>query len=174
MTDITLVRLQPEAISDTDKEAARRVFFGIVDGLGERGKKQWRRFWSGLMRLEPGEMVEIKTHQARIGWYHRKHMKLEQTLFEHQERFEDFESFRTWLKVGAGFVDWFPGPKGGVIPVPKSISYAKLEQGEMEQFHNGAVEFLRTEHAGKTLWRHLSLTARIEMLETILASFGEW
>ncbi|MDM0024097.1 DUF1367 family protein [Variovorax saccharolyticus] len=174
MTDITLVRLQPEAISDADKEAARRVFFGIVDGLGERGKKQWRRLWSNLMRLEPGEMLEIKTHQARIGWYHRKHMALEQALFESQEKFEDFESFRTWLKVGAGFVDWFPGPKGGVIPVPKSIGYAKLEQGDMEQFHSDAVSFLRTEHAGKTLWRHLSEPARIEMLETILASFGEW
>ena len=97
-------------------------------------------------------MVDIKTHQARVGWYHRKHMALEQSVFEAQERFEDFESFRTWLKVGAAFVDWFPGPKGGVIPVPKSISYAKLEQGAMEQFHNDAVAFLRTEHAGKTLW----------------------
>lgn len=174
MSDITLVRQIPTEISEADKEAARRVFFGVVDGLGDRGRKQWRRLWSSLMRLEPGEMVDIRTHQARLGWYHRKHMALEQTLFESQERFEDFESFRTWLKVGAGFVDWYPGPKGGVIPVPKSISYAKLEQGDMEQFHHDAVAFLRTEHAGKTLWKHLAETGRIEMLETILASFGEW
>lgn len=174
MSEITLVRQPDTSLTEADKEAARRVIFGIVDGLGERGKRQWRRLWSNLFRLEPGEMVDIKTHQQRIGWYHRKHMALEQTLFESQERFEDFESFRTWLKVGAGFVDWYPGPKGGVIPVPKSISYSKLEQGEMEQFHNDAVAFLRTEHAGKTLWKHLTETGRIEMLETILASFGEW
>ena len=82
-------------------------------------------------------------------------------------------SFRTWLKVGAGFVDWYPGPKGGVIPVPRSISYAILEQADMEQFHGDAVDFLRTEHAGKTLWKHLSTTQRIEMVESVLRSFGE-
>lgn len=173
MAEITLVRQDPVQITESDKEAARRVIFGIVDGLGERGKKQWRRLWSNIMRLEPGEMVEVTTLQPRLGWYHRKHFALEQAVFEMQERFEEFESFRTWLKVGAGHVDWFPGPKGGVIPVPRSVSYAKLEQAEMEVFHAAAVEFLRTEHAGKTLWKHLSATNRIQMIETILAGFGE-
>ncbi|MNS80494.1 hypothetical protein D3C72_1141750 [compost metagenome] len=173
MAEITIVRQESVAISEQDAAAARRVVFGIVDGLGERGKRQWRRLWNSLMRLEPGEMVEIKTIQPRMGWYHRKHMAMEQAVFEAQERFQDFESFRTWLKVGAGFVDWYPGPKGGVIPVPRSISYANLEQADMEQFHGDAVDFLRTEHAGKTLWKHLSTTQRIEMVESVLRSFGE-
>ena len=173
MSDITLVRQSQPALSEAEKDAARRVLFGYVDGLGELGRRQWRRFFSMLLRLEPGEMVQIKTHKQRLGWFHRRHMALEQAVFEAQERFEDFESFRTWLKVGAAFVDWFPGPKGGVIPVPKSISYAKLEQGAMEQFHNDAVDFLRTEHAGKTLWRHLSPVNRITMIETILQGFNE-
>ena len=173
MGEITLVRQDPIHITEDDKAAARRVIFGIVDGLGERGRKQWRRLWNNIMRMEPGEMVELTTLQPRLGWYHRKHFALEQALFEAQERFEEFESFRTWLKVGAGHVDWFPGPKGGVIPVPRSISYAKLEQAEMEQFHGAAVDFLRTKHAGKTLWRHLSPVDRITMLETVLQGFNE-
>lgn len=173
MAEITLVRQEPVQITDEEKATARKVIFGIVDGLGERGRKQWRRLWNSIMRLEPGEMVELTTLQPRLGWYHRKHFAMEQALFEAQERFEEFESFRTWLKVGAGHVEWFPGPKGGVIPVPKSISYSKLEQGAMEQFHNDAVQFLRTEHAGKTLWKHLSQVDRITMIETVLAGFNE-
>lgn len=173
MSEITLVRQHPTLIPEADKDAARRVLFGMVDGLGEKGRKSWRRFINGLMRLEPGEMVEIRTHKDRIGWYHRKHMALEQTVFEHQEKFEEFESFRTWLKVGSGYVDWHPGPKGGVIPVPRSLSYAKLEQGEMESVHEEMVKFLRTEHAGRTLWKHLTPAARIEMVEGILAGFEE-
>ena len=43
----------------------------------------------------------------------------------------------------------------------------------MGQFHNDAVDFLRTEHAGRTLWRHLGPAQRIEMIETILRGFGE-
>ncbi|TDS74398.1 DUF1367 family protein [Comamonas sp. JUb58] len=173
MPEITIVRQEAVQISEQDAAVARRVIFGIVDGLGERGRSQWRRLWNRLMRLEPGEMVEIKTVQPRLGWYHRKHMAMEQAVFETQDRFEDFESFRTWLKVGASFVDWYPGPKGGVIPVPRSISYANLEQGDMEQFHADAVNFLRSEHAGATLWKHLGTAQRIEMIEAVLRSFGE-
>lgn len=173
MSDITLVRQQAAEIPEAEKAVARNVLFGIVDGLGEQGKRQWRRFFNRLMRLEPGEIVEIRTHQERIGWYHRKHMALEQRVFEAQEKFDSFEQFRVWLKVGAGFVDWLPGPKGGVIPVPRSISYARLEQGEMEQVHEQIVAFLRTEHAGRTLWKHLPEPRRIEQIEQLLAEFGE-
>ena len=173
MAEITLVRQAEQALSEDDKAAARRVIFGIVDGLGERGRRQWRRLWSNILRLEPGEMIEIRTHQQRLGWFHRKHMALESALFESQERFDVFDGFRDWLKVGAGFCDWYPGPKGGVFPVPRSIAYSKLEQADMEQFHADAVAFLRTEHASKTLWPHLSPTQRIDMIEFLLARFGE-
>jgi len=45
MPDITLVRQDAEAIPEQDAAVARRVIFGIVDGLGERGRRQWRRLW---------------------------------------------------------------------------------------------------------------------------------
>lgn len=174
MSDITLVRQDPLAIPDSDKDAARRVLFGMVDGLGDVNRKRWRRFVGMLFGMEPGEMATIKTHKARSGPFHRRHMKMEQVVFESQERFEDFDrGFRDWLKVGAGHCHWYPGPKGGVFPVPDSTSYANMEEGEMREFHDKSVAFLRTEHAGKTLWRHLSPTARIEMVEGILRRFNE-
>lgn len=173
MADIILVRQQQAEVSEEDKAVARRVIFGIVDGLGDRGRKQWRRLWNNLLRLQPGEMVELRTNQQRLGWFHRKHMALETRVFESQDRFENFEGFRDWLKVGAGFCDWYPGPRGGVFPVPRSIAYPKLEQAEMEQFHADAVEFLRSDHAGKTLWKHLDQPARIAMIEAILGDFHE-
>lgn len=173
MSEIILVRQEAVEIPEADKDAAHRVIFGIVDGLGERNRKAWRRLWNRLMKLQPGEMVDLKTHQERLGWFHRKHMALENRVFDSQDRFENFKGFRDWLKVGAGHCDWYPGPKGGVFPVPKSISYSKLEQGAMEVFHADAVAFLRTEHAAKTLWKHLNTLQRIEMIEGILAEFRE-
>lgn len=173
MSEITLVRQHREAIPKDDADAARRVLFGMVDGLGDRGKRQWRRFVGGLMRLEPGEMVEIKTHKARSGPFHRRHMVIEMRVFEAQEKFEQFEQFRNWLKVGAGFCDWVPGPKGAVMPIPRSIAFDKLEEGEMQQVHADMLAFLRTPHALKTLWRHLSEPARSEMIEVVLRDFNE-
>lgn len=174
MAEIVLVRQEDMAVTEADKDAARRVLFGMVDGLGEINRRKWRRFMATLFRMEPGEMATIKTHKARSGPFHRRHMALEQRVFDAQERFTDFErGFRDWLKVGAGHCDWHPGPKGGVFPVPKSISYTEMEEGEMREFHDAAVAFLRSEHAGRTLWRHLGPAQRIEMIETILRGFGE-
>ncbi len=174
MTEIVIVKQSNLAFTEHEKEVARRVLFGAIDGLGAQHKKSWRRLVNWLLnKAEPGEFVELQTRRERIGWYHRKHMALEQRLFEAQERFENFEQFRMWLKVGAGHVDWLPGPKGGVIPVPKSISYARLEEDDMAVFHDNVVAFFRTEHATKALWRHLAAPARTEMIETILAEFNE-
>lgn len=173
MSEIVLVRQQSVEISEADREVARRVLFGIVDGLGERGKKQWRRFFNGLMRMEPGEMVEITTRKERSGPFHRRHMAMEQAIFDAQERFSVFKQFRDWLKVGAGHCDWVPGPKGGVIPTPKSISYEDLEDDEMREFHDAMVTFLRTEHAAKTLWPKQPAAHRDEAIEAVLAGFNE-
>jgi hypothetical protein len=174
MTEIVLVRQDAVPIADADRDAARRVLFGAIDGLSPQHQKSWRRLWSWFLhKAQPGEMVEIKTHRERLGWYHRKHMAMEQAVFESQERFDNFDQFRNWLKVGAGHVEWFPGPKGGVIPVPRSISYAKLEQDEMEKVHAAIVAFLRTPHAIKTLWPSLPDSQRDLAVEAVLTSFDE-
>jgi hypothetical protein len=174
VTEIVLVKQQVAAIPEADREAARRVIFGVIDGLSPAHKKSWRRIWRWFLeRAEPGEMLEIITHRERLGWYHRKHMAMEQAVFEAQEKFDSFEQFRLWLKVGAGFVDWIAGPKGGVVPIPKSISYAKLEQDDMERVHADIVAFLRTEHAQKALWPNLPVLHRDAAMRGILEGFHE-
>jgi hypothetical protein len=174
VTDIVLVRQDTIPISEADKEVARRVLFGAIDGLGERDQKSWRRLMNWFFnKAVPGEMVEIQTHRDRIGVVHRKHMALEQAVFQSQERFERFKDFRQWLKVGAGFVDWYPGPKGGVVPVPKSISYSECEQEEFDRFHDDVVAFLREDHAQKVLWPQLPMRLRTEMIEAIFTDFKE-
>ena len=100
-------------------------------------------------------------------------MVLETRVFQAQERIKSFEQFRLWLKLGSGFVDWMAGPRGGVVPVPRSISYKKCDEDAMRQFHDDAIEFLRTEHATRYLWPHLDAAAGESMIEAILGEFGE-
>jgi hypothetical protein len=172
MVEITLVRQAPTAIQEADREAARRVLFGAIDGLGEMGKKRWRRFVNGLFNLEPGEMAEIVTHKARSGAYHRRHFAIEQAVFDAQERFTDFSQYLYWVKVGAGWVTWAAGPKGGVVPIPRSISYTSTEQGEFVEFHEKVMAFLRGDHAAAYLWPHLKDKAD-EMMNAVLSEFSE-
>jgi hypothetical protein len=171
MAEITLVRKPDIELTDQEKDIARKAMFGFVDGLGERGQKQWRRFWNRLMRLEPGEISTISSHLARSGPFHRRHMLIEQRVFEAQERFEDFDQFRYWLKVGSGWVVWAAGPKGGVVPIPRSISYAKADEVEFQDFHQKSMGFLRGPHAARYLWPHLDDPH--QMMDSILSGVGE-
>jgi hypothetical protein len=98
-------------------------------------------------------------------------MKLESAVFEAQERIPQFEMFRYWLKVSVGHVTWMPGAKGGVVPVPKSISYAELAEPEYREFHDECLKFLRGPHAAKYLWPHLTGLQAAEMMESILEGF---
>lgn len=173
MTEIMLTRQQPSAIPDADRETAKRVLFGAIDGVGDVGRKQWRRFINGLLKLEPGEIVQIRTHRDRSGPYHRRHFAIVNAVFEAQERFEVMDQLLYWLKVGAGWVTWAAGPKGGVVPIPRSISYAKAEQDEFMQFHDQVVSFLRGPHAANYLWPHLKGPKADDMMNSILEGFEE-
>lgn len=173
MAEITLVRQSHATLTDAQREALHSALFGMVDGLSDQDKKSWRLLLRSWWRLEVGEITNIDTWIPRHGGFHRRHMKIETTVFKAQDRVASFTQFRLWLKVGAGFVDWMAGPTGGVVPIAKSISYKKCDEDKMRQFHDDAMAFLRTDHAVHYLWPHLSIPAAAEMMETILGGFGE-
>jgi hypothetical protein len=149
----------------------REFLFGVFDGVRREDKRAWRRFWKRIVGLEPGEMAVADMRFPRSGPYHRRHMKIEASVFDAQDRFDDFEQFRIWLKVGAGWVTWCAGPKGGVVPIPKSISYAEADQEEFTRYHEAVMAFLRGQHAAPFLWRHMNDPH--SMMESILEGFHE-
>lgn len=173
MVDITLVRRHDIELTEQERAIARKAVFEAVDGLGEQHQKRWRRLWNRIWKLEPGEMMTFDSRLARSGPFHRRHMLIEQRVFEAQERFEDFEQFRYWLKVGAAWVIWAAGPSGGVIPIPRSVSYAKADEHEFQEFHQKAMKFLRGQHAGPYLWPHMGEHRAHQMMDSILSEFWE-
>ncbi len=171
MPEIVLAKQSDLDLTDTQRQVLRECLFGMVDGQAEEDQKAWRRFWNGVWRLGSGEFFTVQTIIPRFGPMHRKQMKLEGEIFKNQERFKDREMFRLWLKVGSGWVVWAAGPKGGVFPVPKSISYAKCDEGDFQIYCDGALEFFRTEHAQKYLWPHLTPFMADQCMESILSKF---
>lgn len=144
-----------------------------IVGLSPADKKSFALFKKNLEKLEQGEMCMIKTELRRVSGFHRLHMKMEQDVFKSQEMFENFEQFRNWLKIGAGFVDWVGGENGQLIPIPKSISYTACDEGVMREFHTNTVAFLRGTYATKFLWPHLLPLQGAEMMEAILGNLGQ-
>lgn len=170
---ITIVRSAYSMPGEAILEHIRGFLFGLFDGWRKDDKSGWRKLWKRLMGLEPGEFAQIEFVIPRSSPYHRRHMAIESAVFDAQERFDDFEQFRVWLKVGAAWVDWCAGPKGGVVPIPRSISYAKADQAEFEQYHGQVMSFLRGQHAAPYLWRHLQGDDSHAMMDSILNGFNE-
>ena len=172
MSRIALIRTDQAMPDARSLDAIRGFLFGVVDGFSRDDKSAWRKYWSRVMKLEPGEMTQAEMVFPRSSPYHRRHMKIEQAVYDAQDRFTDFEMFRDWLKIGAAWAVWVPGAKGGIVPLPKSVSYAKADQAEFEQFHRQIIDFLRSGHAAPYLWRHLGEGAH-GMMNEILEGFGE-
>ena len=170
MSRVCLVRTGAEMPSALDN--VRNFLFGVFDGWNQADKRGWRKIWKRLMSLEPGEFAVIEFVIPRSGPYHRRHFAILNAVFDAQERFDDLDRMRDWLSIGAGHVDWVPGAKGGIVPLPKSISFAKADQAEFEEYHRKVMAFLRGPHAPVFLWKHLGNDAHWRM-DSLLSEFGE-
>lgn len=166
-----IMRDRSIAITDVERAAANKVMTSGLRGIDDKNHKRWTKFLRHVFGLEDGEIAQVGTKIPRSGPFHRFHMAIEQAVFNAQERFTEFEQFRNWMKIGAGHVTWVPGAKGGIVPLPKSISYADLEESEAREFHDAMVAFLRGPHAAPYLWRHLPVDQAAAMVEAVLSGF---
>ncbi|MNQ82485.1 hypothetical protein D3C85_975360 [compost metagenome] len=165
---IDLERKEPRAITEQDRVAAFRVIFGILDGLAEPDRRNWRRFFRVLTGLEMGEVATIYVEVERQGPMHRAQMRMESEIYKAQEVFGLFEAFRDWLKVGAGHVSWQPGPGGELEAVPKSTAFENCGEVEFREYAERSREFLRSQYAKKQLWPHASDRARQEIIHQLV------
>ncbi|MFA7290921.1 MAG: DUF1367 family protein [Rhodocyclaceae bacterium] len=172
MSRITIIRTAEEFPPETVLAHVRRFLFGLFDGWQKDDRRGWRKLWKRLSSMECGEFAVIEFVMPRSTPYHRRHMAIEAAVFDAQERFNDFDMFRDWLKIGAAWVLWVPGAKGGIVPLPRSVSYAKADQAEFEAFHRAVIGFLRAPHAAPYLWKHLGDQSH-EMMDSILNGFDE-
>lgn len=169
--EIVLVKQTDAVLSDEDKAAVRRFLFGHLSGATDKDTRAWNNFVRAMDAAGSGEYFTFKVERRRNGRFHRLHMLIVSTVFKAQERITDFEAFRLWLKVGSGFVEWMAGPKGGVVPVPKSISFDKCSEEEMREYHDNVVAFLLTPHAAAYLWPKADQVTAQQGMDAILKKF---
>lgn len=143
---------------------------GKLAGVTEKDGKAYGKFLSRIRDLGHG-CITFTWREPRSSPYHRRHFAMLNALFEAQEQFDDPDQLRKWLEVGAGYVEFVPGPKGRMVAMPKSIAYDKLDQAEFEPIHQAVFSFARSQHARRFLWSHLSDEEGWQMIESILGEF---
>lgn len=92
-----------------------------------------------------GELVKIRISRPRNAGHHRKFFALLNLVFENQEHYETLDHMLVALKVALGHCDTVILKNGQTAFLPKSISFAKMDQTEFETFWNRACQVI-TKH----------------------------
>lgn len=145
---------------------------GKLEGLSERDRKSYAKFRRRLEVLG-NESITFSWKEPRSGPFHRRFFAMVNRVFESQEQFQLDRHMLDWLKVGAGYADLVPGPKGKPVAMPKSINWETLDQAEFEPIARDIWQFFRSTYATRFLWPWLDDAKGIGMAEAILAEFGE-
>lgn len=110
---------------------------GSLIPMGERGAAELAK-----IKLDTQVRVEIK-RPRNIG-HHRKFWALMHEVAENQEHYPDAEAVAAVVKVETGHCDWVK-TKHGMVGIPRSIAFHRLDQAAFEQFYDAAVKFICAE-----------------------------
>ena len=144
---------------------------GKLVGLTDPDHRAYGRFKKMIEELGCGEFFSIDYWFPRNPALHRLHFKIVGTLFDAQEQFADIDYLRGWLYVGAGHCRFVPGPTGKMVAMPESIKWSRIDDADFEKVHRKVIGFMRSEHARRFLWPHLSDAQTYDTMEILLQEF---
>lgn len=144
---------------------------GKLHGMGDKGLRAFGKFQRHVAGMEPGDTMAFSYKLPRSPKHHRLFMAKMNALTDRQEQFEDLDSLRKWVCVGAGYADFVPGPTGRMVALPQSIAFESMDEGDFSELHKKCDDFLRTDHARRFLWPHLSDDKSWHMVNAFINEF---
>lgn len=92
-----------------------------------------------IKKIKVGQEVKAEIVAPRNYQFHKKFFALLNIGFQNQDQYDNFEKFRFVMIMKAG---WFEAIKTdkGVVYMPKSISFAKMDNEEFERLYNAMLQ----------------------------------
>lgn len=160
--------VQLHSLPDAERDILRRFFTEHVRGMDAVNDRRWRGLVRDLFNAEPGEGFELLRKKERGGPFHRRHRVILQRLFDSQERYSSIEALHDHLKLKTWFVEWHDGK-----PKPRSTSFDRCSEAEMQQFHTDMVDLLHSPYEQRHLFPQVRPRDRHAMVEAVLRSPNE-
>lgn len=92
-----------------------------------------------VWRLPAGETVAVEFKRPRNLGHHKKFWALVSLIYQNQTHYNSPEALCDVIKVLAGYCVVTRGKGGREIHIPKSISFAAMDQTEFDQFWDRVV-----------------------------------
>lgn len=89
---------------------------------------------AAVEKIANGATVKVSISQPRNMKHHRLFWALMRLVWENQEHYENVDHMVVALKVALGHCDTVITKDGGTAYIPKSISFAKMDQTAFNEF----------------------------------------
>lgn len=87
-------------------------------------------------KLRQGSEYKVDARKARNPDHHRKGFALINLIFDSQEKYTTIEHLLTELKLRVGWYEEHVRMNGEMVLIPKSISFADMDQTQFEEFYD--------------------------------------
>lgn len=91
-----------------------------------------------MKRIKEGDIIYVEYKKPRNPVFHNKFMSMVRVVYENSEQYESFDALLNVFKVELGYYDtmWWRDIE---IRVPRSISFAKMDELEFRELYDKAV-----------------------------------
>jgi hypothetical protein len=101
-----------------------------------------------MTQFAEGEVLRARIDKPRNLKFHRKFFAMLQLVFENQERYTCVEDLLVEVKLYLGHYREHIRPNGEIVYVPKSISFAAMDEVEFAAFYRRAADYLCSAYFG--------------------------
>lgn len=110
----------------------RKMIGGKLEPVDDAGRDM-------LGKVAPGTVLRVEMKRPRNLGHHRKFWALVSLIYQNQTHYNSPEALCDVIKVLAGYCVVTRGKGGREIHIPKSISFAAMDQTEFDQFWDRVV-----------------------------------
>jgi hypothetical protein len=96
--------------------------------------------------LRVGTQYKCDLRKARNPDHHRKGFALIKLILDSQEKYTNIEDLLTELKLKVGWYREHVRSNGELVYIPKSISFADMDQTEFEEFYERVMDIALQEY----------------------------
>lgn len=128
----------------------------------------WVKFRQRLEVMKPGGYIKVETARPRNPGHHRKFFALLRLVSDNSEVYNTKEKALTAIKLVTGYADPLIDPRtGGLLMIPRSISYESMDQDKFDEFYSQAIDGI-LQH----ILPHMTRTQMDRLIDIIISGWA--
>jgi hypothetical protein len=115
----------------------RKTLGGSLQPIDDAGREL-------LSKIGASTILAVEWKRPRNVWFHRKLFAMLNIIFQNQSHYKSVDDLLDVCKLRTGHIRRISTTRGDVL-IPKSISFAAMDEDSFSKFYDRAVDWMLTE-----------------------------